>query len=517
MGGFFRFYKLNWGDGFFFHPDEYHIVSAVSRISFPTKLNPHLFSYGSSIVYFTYIVKTLFNITNPFIAGRVVAATFSTISLFIIFLIAKAITNKKWALFATLLVGLTPGLIQQAHFATPESTLIAFLLLCLYFLLKFSETQKQIYYLLSSVALGLATGTKISALVFLPLVLVLPLLTFPRSFLSFIRQGFASLLGLLTVALTHFLIFPYSILDFDNFKATTLYESGLGVGNQIVFYTEQFRNTIPLIFQFTKIYPVTLGPAVLFTGILGLLICIRNIFSKKLQGESIIFAAFMLLLVSHAFLFTKWTRFAAPTFPFFGLFATYALSKIKSQNVAHLIAIFILVPTVWWTLAFFSIYTHTDVRSQADMWIRKNIGTDQRILTEARNMIEIPFGGYERKNFELYDLDDNPLLPYQLVAELRKSDYFIIQSRRLFANHAQMPHIYPRLTNFYTALFNGSLGFEEVKRFNSFPSLTFGNKSLVFPDEGFEETWSVFDHPVIRIYKKTKSLSELEYEKILNL
>ena len=38
---------------------------------------------------------------------------------------------------------------------------------------------------------------------------------------------------------------------------------------------------------------------------------------------------------------------------------------------------------------------------------------------------------------------------------------------------------------------------------------------MEIPDEDAEETWSVFDHPVVRIYKKTNTLSTIEYEQIL--
>ena len=59
LGGFLRFYKLDWGQGFFFHPDEYHIAIATDRLEFPTNLNPELFSYGSFTVYLIYFSKLI--------------------------------------------------------------------------------------------------------------------------------------------------------------------------------------------------------------------------------------------------------------------------------------------------------------------------------------------------------------------------------------------------------------------------------------------------------------------------
>ena len=52
---------------------------------------------------------------------------------------------------------------------------------------------------------------------------------------------------------------------------------------------------------------------------------------------------------------------------------------------------------------------------------------------------------------------------------------------------------YPILNKYYDDLFSGKLGFTKVAEF-----------SAGLNDEQAEETWTVFDHPVIRIYKKTK-------------
>ncbi len=54
-----------------------------------------------------------------------------------------------------------------------------------------------------------------------------------------------------------------------------------------------------------------------------------------------------------------------------------------------------------------------------------------------------------------------------------------------------------------------SWGLKKVIEFSSYPSfnlqiLNFKFK-VEFPDEKAEETWGVFDHPVIRIYKKVKN------------
>ena len=116
-----------------------------------------------------------------------------------------------------------------------------------------------------------------------------------------------------------------------------------------------------------------------------------------------------------------------------------------------------------------------------------------------------------------------------MFIHLEKADYIFIPSRRIFANYSRLPDKYPLITKYYQLLFSGRLGFEEAAEFSSFPSLSFSyltyntsttlsaglqpkTYNLSFPDEQSEETFTVFDHPVIRIYKKVKQMTKEEYK-----
>ena len=114
-------------------------------------------------------------------------------------------------------------------------------------------------------------------------------------------------------------------------------------------------------------------------------------------------------------------------------------------------------------------------------------------------------------------MDKQAGLQNQLPKLLSQADYFIIQSRRIFANHQRLPEQFPKTGKFYDLLFSGQLGFTKIKEFCSFPTLRVSKSRLEINDEIAEETWSVFDHPVIRIYEKAKPLSEGDYEKLLEI
>jgi len=506
LGAFLRFWRLDWGEGQFFHPDEYHIAGAVERLSFPSQMNPKLFSYGSLTVYLIYFTRQLLTNIHPILIGRFYSALFSTLTIFLVFLISQKLFKKDaHAHLAAFLAAVTPGLIQQAHFATPESNLTFYLFLTLYLLLTFLEKEKFKFLYLSAAALGLALGTKITALTFLPVLLGPPLLKFlsqpPKKSSDLIKILVPPLLITATV---FFCVFPYSILDWKAFRSSMNYEVGVGRGEPIVFYTRQFINTIPVVFQLTKILPYALGPGLLILGVWGLGVMLRRVKNLKVL---VVLLAFFSYFLPNAFLFAKWTRFIAPTFPFFAIFSVYSLTSLR-RNFLPASYLLSLV-TCCSSLLFFSIYLCSNTRVAANIWLTENLPSDSFILTEGGNMVEVPFsGGPPKKSFDFYHLEEKPYLQKQLPQLLFRADYFIIQSRRIFANHQRLPEQFPKTKRFYDLLFSGQLGFTPIKEFRPFP---------FFSDEFAEETWSVFDHPVIRVYKKTAPLTKEDYEKLLQI
>lgn len=509
VGAVLRFYKLDWGQGLFTHPDEYYIVISANQLSFPNQMNPHFFNYGSFSIYLNYFTQQLLQpVTSnlsPFLIGRFYSALFSTLTIFLIYKICLFFMSKKYALLGALLTALTPGLIQQAHFLTPESNLIFFIFLSLYFLILFVKKLNSKFLFLASISLGFALGIKVSSAIFLLPIFLAIFLVFYKSLTSLISL---TCLTILTSLLSFFIINPYLFLDFRSFLSSFRYESSLAVGSIPIFYTRQFINTIPVLFQFEKIYPYALGPALLVFGLAGFFWMIIDTIKDK-KNQSLFFilnSSFLILFLSNAFLFAKWTRFISPTFPFFAIFSAFLLFKISQFKINKYFSLILnslfLILTILWTLSFFSIYLKDDVRFQASNWIAQNL-TSGTVFLEEGNMVDIPLPeNFKRLSLNFYDLDENILTQKKLKEDLERSDYFIIQSRRLFANHQRLAEDFPVTANFYNQLFAGLLGFTEIKEINSYPQLSLLEWKIEFPDENAEETWSVFDHPVIRIFQK---------------
>lgn len=542
LGGVLRFYKINWGENHFFHPDEYHIGGAVERISFPLQMNPGLFSYGSFTVYLIYFTRLVFETVisdqvflHPILIGRFYSALFSTLTVVVVFFIAKELFSRRvyWSLSA-LLVALMPGSIQQAHFTTPESILTFWLFLTLWLWIKWTGEKKLLWIYLSAISLGIALGTKIVAIATLILSPLLFLMHLRPVSVKKLLVRFALLISFLAVVVLVFLlVYPYSVLDWEHFRSSMDYETGVGKGDPVVFYTRQFIDTTPVIFQFLRILPFTLGPAILILGTIGLFFILKDvifgIFRNKEQ-KRLALLLFLLFFLAYfgpnALLFAKWTRFIAPAFPFWSIFTVYFLFYLESlakrssylgflMQVSELL---VILTSFVWSLMFFSIYLKPDVRISATSWANANLAGDSYILTEAGNMLEVPLeGNFTKKAIDFYHLDEERDLQVELVSLLGRSDYFIVQSRRMFMNHQRLPGKFPRISRYYKLLFSGELGFEKIKEFSSFPQFKIFGLKFEIDDEKAEETWTVFDHPVVRIYKKTQPMSETDYERLLEI
>ena len=121
-------------------------------------------------------------------------------------------------------------------------------------------------------------------------------------------------------------------------------------------------------------------------------------------------------------------------------------------------------------------------------------------------------------NFEMY-WDDNAEKFQRLVTTLDQADYIFLSSNRQWGTIPRVPERYPLSSAYYRYLlgcpddkkivwcytvaqegtFQGSLGFELVKVFDSSPRIG----PWVINDQFAEEAFTVYDHPKVFIFRKT--------------
>jgi len=164
--------------------------------------------------------------------------------------------------------------------------------------------------------------------------------------------------------------------------------------------------------------------------------------------------------------------------------------------------------------------------------------TGQEVISIFRNMLAneswdeglpVPFDGrdpfgqlYRGTTMEIRWPDDVHKREVML-STLADADYLIVPSQRALWSTCRIPRTYPMTMEYYRALFDGRLGFEQIASFsapfqigplwisdvggtlawNKTPTLPLFNSSQLAAEEAF----SVYDHPPVWIFKKRADFS----------
>ncbi|HPD44992.1 MAG TPA: glycosyltransferase family 39 protein [Candidatus Woesebacteria bacterium] len=481
---FSRFVKINWGDGFFFHPDENNMARAITNLS-NTNLDPHFYAYGQFPLYLVYFIFRGVTLKSPSFAQavlglRLTSAVFSCLTIYCFYLLSKEVFRcfNDQIIFLLFLI-FSPGLIQIAHFGTTESILVFVFVFDIYlaFLLKRKYQFK--YLIWAGIITGVGVATKITALVFtLPIIIALKFSLLPTVYY------------LLITLMTGIGLSPYSLINFPDFLSSMRYETGVARGATKVFYTNQFLSTKPYWFQIKNIFPYVVGLPVFIFSCLGLIKIrhhrnFKTIFSFFLLPSLIYFLYFGQLYV-------KWTRFMAPIFVVFPLLAAYWISQLKSKSFKSIMIILAILPGI----IFLNLYLRPDIRLSASQWMDENLNDGSVILSEAGNIVDLPLNtsrSFMVRNFDFYNLENSPDKLADLYQYVERANYILVPSRRVFKN--QTGSRFPSSSQYYQDLFSGQLGFSLVKTFQT-PNY------FILDPENAEETWTVFDQPKIRLYAR---------------
>lgn len=488
---FTRFFNLDWGHGYYFHPDENNMALSIEQMS-QNNLHPDFFAYGQFPLFLTFFTTPNHQFSSIILTLRFWSAIFSSISVLFFYLIIKQFIKSPKVLFASVLLFIfTPGLIQVAHFGTTESILILVFLVNIYLSLKIFKIFESKYLILSAIVSGIGLATKISSLILISPIFLSLLFSFLKN--KKILKFIVSIFILLSITfLIGFIFSPYNLLDFSKFKSSMVYEINVANGTTPVFYTRQFINTIPYLFQFQKIFPYTIGIPVLILSVISFFMLLKSFLKHKFDAKLLlVLVPSLIFFLYQGQLFVKWTRFMSPIFFVFPFLAALLFSKIKKNIFITLMSIICLIPGV----VFFQRYFIPDVRLEASNWISQNISIDSSILSESGNVVNLPINnyGYTVENFDFYQLDENLENQNKLNSLIKTSDYIFVPSRRVFKNQSNPQ--FPISQQYYQNLFSNKLNFSLVKTFSF-------NNSFLLNSEDAEETWSVFDNPTIRIFKK---------------
>jgi len=534
-GGFiFRLYGIDWDNWLQLHPDERMLMMVADGIRIFDKLNPNFFNYGSLPIY---LLKAISQLINFFTAQYQISILMIARYLSLFFDLGTAIMlylnclylfkEKRIALFACFFYIIAFFPIQSSHFFTVDTILTFFITLLIYLLLVFvsGTHHKNITLILIALTFSAMMATKISAIIFLPIIIWL-LIFNSRPVVNLFYFG-------ILFCIFFFIFMPYAILDYKTFLSSIELQLKMNSDPYIFPYTLQYVGTVPYLYYLKNIFLWGMGPLISVLSIIGfyklIYILIKNYIPQlNYKTWNIKHETFLIMLYVTCYMFyflvigrsaVKFMRYMLPFYPFIAVLAAYGIFQVQKYLVKFKIFThIILTGCIIWTLLFINIFSQTHTRISATDWIISNIPINSRIAVEHWDD-KLPLTNIEKYQIielPLYDQPDNDIKWTSINKKLEQSDYLIIASNRLFTplskldNCQKYKYCYPKTAGYYKKLFNGQLGYKKVAEFKISPHLKIacpklcrnGYWKLEIDDSTADESFTVYDHPQILIFKK---------------
>jgi len=297
---------------------------------------------------------------------------------------------------------------------------------------------------------------------------------------------------------------PYALIDRNIFVRDATQQLKMNSNPYVFPYTLQYVGTIPYLYHLKNIFFWGAGPFISLLALFGALSLIKK------TGK-----AYLFLLVTYGFYFlvvgqsaVKFMRYMLVLYPFIAVLAGYGLHYLKKSNF-FLAAVF-LSGSVFWSASFVSIYLQTHTQVVASNWIRKNIPSGSTIAVEHWDN-RLPITDSQIYRFEelpLYDLPDNQDKWTKINNQLDRSDYIVIASNRLYSPLTTLSDCkeykvcYPKTNAYYRSLFAGNMPFVKIAEFKNLPGLSVGSWGFSINDQAADESFTVYDHPKVMIFKK---------------
>ncbi|MEE9337660.1 MAG: phospholipid carrier-dependent glycosyltransferase [Methylococcaceae bacterium] len=464
---------ITWGLPGEWHPDE--VVNKSKNLFTNKTLNPNFFAYPSLQIYLISVLviiplllyRTLINILNgyPFLHNiigdpsftsqiyyfsRTITAIMGTLTVYIVYLIAKKMFNEKVGLFSAFFLATAAGFVHLSHFASVDIPSVFWITLSFFCCLLILEKPTTFQCSMAGIAVGLAASTKYTGIL-----MVVPLLSafvmctkkaMPKHLRDYILNK-----NLLIIILTVLGVFvagsPFIVIDFPRFIAEFI---------QLNFYIKDYEGLgkssyIPHIYNIFNIFGV-FGGAVSLLGIIYIIYL--YILYRDARVLLLIITIFIIYIKMGSMSFhpIRYIMIAAPLI-------TICSGKIIHDLTTHTSSItarVILLMSISMGIIYTAIYTvsgnlqiKNDSRILAYEWVLKNISKTETIEStryainhpdEYKNITYIPI--YHRK--ETFDkmLANNEYLKLKSLlkwADWRDDNAFYQHDDEAFSKVEQEP------------------------------------------------------------------------------
>lgn len=478
------------------------------------------------------LARDLFNSPNRIefhhltAVSRALTGLVDTLTVLLVFLIGRHLFGVRVGLVAAGLLAVTVMHIQLAHFFISDPYLTFFVTLALYFMLLATERGRwsALYLALAAVAVGLAVGSKFSAvLLLLPLSLVAWM-----SSANLDRRALA-LAGVLAAAVLAFgMTNPFALLDtscevelppvqlggatvaqpaiHSCYLDNILIQNRMVSGETSLPFTQQYQDTLPYLYFLEMQLRWGMGPFLGLLSLAGVLWAgwrvVAGLRKRGVEDETALARAttawsgtetqgliILLLWLVPYFLLTgsfyvKFMRYMQPILPLMILLGAAMVFRIASRGVRATVLAIVAVPTALYAAGFAGIYQQPHPWNAASDWIYDNIRPGVLILSEQwDDALPVPAvageGGVLRSGYRNEELSwlsgsgsrDDAAKLERNAALLAEAHYLTVVSQRVYGVVPRLPDQYPLSSAYHQLLFDGELGYELVWVGGRFPSL----------------------------------------------
>lgn len=542
-----RLVGVNWDAGMHLHPDERFLTMVATAMKLPitplayldqstSTFNPYnvgfnFVVYGSFPIMLVKLAAILYRQDTYeliVLVGRTISAFFDLGTVCLVFLMGRwlerqTMVPRNTSYWAALVYALAVYPIQASHFFTVDTFATFFTTAAVAASFGVLSTGKYRWVVLSAVSFGLALACKISGAAVLP-ILLLGLISWDKKQFAPKNILRAGVFGLVSYAALRLgnpyyfasssflnpLLSPHYLANISELKSLVSPGTSFPPSNQWI-------HTAPVAFSLVNLAYYGLGIVPFFFVVFGL----GTVLWKKLKTHSkqpllpLIAVWVVAFFCYQSIQFVKSIRYLYVLYPFLALMAGVGIvsiqNKYKKRVKKHLVFVqtAIVLGLLIWPLAFVSIYAHTNTRVRASSWMYQHIEAGASIAVEHwDDALPLPVphtrgGGYAFVELPVFYPDDRA--KWEAIDEaFSHVDYYVLSSNRAWRSILSTPEKYPRMSRFYNDLLQNKTQFTLVSEFHETPSLRYLGIPLDLPDLDAEETFTVYDHPQVLLYKNTK-------------
>jgi YYY domain-containing protein len=558
-GAVFRFQGLNWDQHRHLHPDERFISMVEEKLQAPSfrdyfnssasTLNPYnrghdSFVYGTLPLLLAKAFGSALGwkgYDGTYLVGRFLSGFFDLLTAWLVYRIMRRFAQRAPALAAAGLIAFCPLGIQLSHFWTVDTFLTTFTAATLLGAVRLAQGRSGFASdAATGAALGLAAACKVTGLaLLLPLGAAILVGAFPavtdtrRSLAKSIRDVLTrSVTVLVAAAVAVRIALPYAFLGPSpfSFRLDPRWVQDLkrltSLAGSVAGFPPNFQwagRTI--LFPLRNIVLWGAGPFFGLAALAALVWSAVSVWKRRRLPLVPLLLHSIFLFAYHGLTMAKSMRYFYPVYPALAVLAVILLREISARvggsgvgrRLLRALPAVAMAGTFLCAVAFTAIYRREHPRIAASRWIYENAPPPKRFLNETwDDGLPLPLPGYDPGQYSGPQPNvigpDNPQKVEEIVSALEETDWIALTSNRAYGSLTRIPDVFPMSRAYYSALFDGRLGFERAADFRSYPSLG----PLAFPDDRAEEAFSVYDHPRVLLFRKNRSFTADRVRQILH-